>query len=243
MKRLLLLTFCLLPFAFAQLAPAQVFNYPAQGPTMTQFLSLSNSIPAATNSVTRNGTNTLTGTNAFTAAGFYPANNLGLRLLWSSPTNVYIANMATSATAAFTNNGDFSLGSYVASGTIPPLLGSNSTISVSYEIVKTNASNAGQTAGQLYYYIGSNTNFIGYSSSAFSTTMPGIQTVSLLPVVKNWNATNSQIQSGSIQNPGILAPTNFFNSSVSNTFYISASTATGRSNDLINIRVWEFYAP
>lgn len=81
MKTKLILLLALLAVS----APAQLFNYPAPGPTTAQFLALSNSVAAIvpnTNIVRLDGTNTLTGTNRFNGptivAGSLVATNVSL---------------------------------------------------------------------------------------------------------------------------------------------------------------------
>ena len=53
------------------------------------------------------GTNVFTGTNTFPAASFYPANNIGMRVLWSSPSNIFLPTIIVNATSNATNNGDY----------------------------------------------------------------------------------------------------------------------------------------
>jgi hypothetical protein len=164
-------------------------------------------------------TNVWTGTNTFTATGLFPANNIGLRLLWSSPTNIYLATVVTNVNVNYTNNGDFSLGTYVASGTIPPLLGSNSTLALSVVILRTNANTSAMLCN---FFIGSNTNWVGNHS--LSATSLGLNASVLVCELQNANSMTQQVTGGSaaFAAPQIVSATNFFNSAISNTFYFSA---------------------
>jgi hypothetical protein len=195
-----------------------------------------------TNLALLNGTNQVfTGTNTFPEAGFFPANNIGMRLLWSSPTNIFLSQLATNAAA--TNNGDFSATTYIASGTIPPLLGANSTIVMYAIVLRTNGA-GNLAAGNGSFFIGPNTNFIGYTPF-WSTATPGFNYYSgASTVLQNCNSHTQQVsgQAFSFGKENIL--TNYFNSSISNTFYLGGwSTGSSTNNLLFGLKLYELYAP
>lgn len=240
MKRLLLLTFCLLPFAFAQLAPAQVFNYPAQGPTMTQFLSLSNSIPAATNSVVKNGTNVFTGTNTFAAAGLFPANGIALRTLFKTTTNIFLGTVTNYSLGGFpTNNGDWN--SAAASSTpvlrvtCPALLSPRSRVAITYWVALTNST----ASGAYFFYAGANTNYVAnIGNVTISTQVSGS---SLSSIFENAGSFTNQYQIRQ-SGPYIYGAKNFVDTSVPWDFYMSTASATvNNTNHLFySITITEF---
>lgn len=125
------------------------------------------------------GTNTLTGTNTFSGQavfsnsmlsvdGFYPP----LRLLYRHPTNIYVAALVTNTAAAVETNGGSPNSLRLWSGTLPGLIGSNSTLLMWFTIVRPQA-NAG--GGQTVIYAGPNTNYIGIGSTVFGTTRSILQ--------------------------------------------------------------------
>ena len=126
---------------------------------------------ALTNLALLNGTNVFTGTNTFTAAGFYPANKITFRTLYSAPTNLFFGTINTNATTAtITNAGDFVNCTSLLRVTLPPLLGSNSMVFVSYGAETTNANSANCI---LTAYAGGGTNFIGDVTAAIRSTTAG----------------------------------------------------------------------
>ena len=179
---------------------------------------------------------TFTGTNTFPAASFYPPNNIGMRLLWSSPTNIYLNSLAVSA--APTNNGDYSLTTSIAAVNLPALLGSNSAISVHFSLLRTNAN---ATSGSIYFYGGTATNFIG-SSAVFNTAVGVFNTVGTL--VQSCNSFTNQCQAAFL-NPAIAKATNFLGDTASSfPLFIGAATTSSFTNGLIyGLRIYEFYAP
>ena len=196
---------------------------------------------ALTNLALLNGTNVFTGTNTFTAAKFFPANNIGMRLLWSSPTNIYLSSLSTTANP--TNTGDFATITYVCKATLPALLGSNSSIIVTGTASKTNAN---ATAADLYLYAGSATNYVATGASLFSTAA-GLQTLSsAFPIFLNANSFTQQIHgaawSGTANSS--LIPTNYTDTSAAFDLYIGARTTTSYTNlTIYGLRFYELYAP
>jgi hypothetical protein len=123
-----------------------------------------------TNLALLNTNQTWTGTPTF-PAGFYPANGITFRTLYSAPTNLFFGTISTNATTAtITNAGNFANCTSLLQVTLPPLLGSNSMVFVSYgaETTNANAANCILTA-----YAGSGTNFIGDVATAIRTTAAG----------------------------------------------------------------------
>ena len=182
------------------------------------------------------GTNVFTGTNTFAPESFYPPNNIGMRLLWSSPTNIYLNSLAVSA--APTNNGDYSLTTSIAAVNLPALLGSNSAISVHFSLLRTNANS---TQGSIYFYGGTATNFIG-SQAVFNTAVGVFNTVGSL--VQSCNSFTNQCQAAFV-NPSIPMATNFLGDTASSfPLFIGAATTSSFTNGLIyGLRIYEFYAP
>lgn len=219
---------------------AQSFQYRPTAYTQP-FVSTVNSAAAARTylgisaSIGLGDTNVWTGTNTFTAANFYPANNIGVRLLWSSPTNIFIASMV--ASTALTNNGDYSATTPILSVTIPALMGSNSMLAVAYGASRTNANT---TAGLLTYYVGPNTNFF-FQSTVFGTTV-GSVIAAPAPILVNAASYTSQFQGGGVVN--ISSVTNYVDTSAAFTLYLGAQTTTTHTNaHLIGFRVYELYSP
>lgn len=198
----------------------------------------------ATNLSLLNGTNVFTGTNTFTAANLFPANNIGVRLLWSSPTNIYISSVAVGSNK--TNNGDFANISYLFKASIPPLMGSNSFIGA---ILTNPRTNTNSTACTFYLFAGSNTNFVGTSTSPGGGTSVG---VSYLNIANGWitsaNSWTNQFQGNIFATPLIGAnsgyATNFTDTSSTFTLYFGAATATSHTNlVLTGLRLYEIYSP
>lgn len=225
------------------LAPAALAQSYVYRPTaFTQpFVSTINSQSAAraylgiTTSPGLGDTNVWTGPNTFTASKFYPQNNIGMRLLWSSPTNIFLSSVV--ASAALTNNGDFAASTAIATATIPALLGSNSSLAIAYGISRTNANT---TAGNLLFYAGTNTNFV----AQFTTFATSIGSIATAPATVFQNAASftSQIQSAGVTQ--IPSVTNFVDTSSAFTFYVGAQTTTSHTNALIvGLRIYEIYAP
>jgi len=194
---------------------------------------------ALTNVALLNTSQTFTGTPTFPPA-MLSANNVGLRLLASSPTNIYIDSVAT-ATAA-TNAGDFSRVSSVLQATIPPLAGSNSSILISYYNVRTNANLTNIVYG---VWAGANTNYVGGVSAG--TTSAGVSGVNLIPIIYNANSLTNQVGAGQsiVSIPTYSTPTNLFDSSVTNTIYIGVSIPGGThtNEQWFGVRLYELYAP
>jgi len=209
------------------------------------------------------GTNTFSGTNNFTGtviitnaastisgngAGLtnlsFTANNIGVRLLWSSPTNIYIPRMYPAdgvTTLAFTNNGLVNTATQWMTFTIPPLLGSNSSIVFS---ALRQTTNANQFNGNMAVYIGPNTNYVGYLQP-FLTSFNIQQNLNFTAVLANCGSFTNQITSAF--SPASSLVTNYFDSTVSNTVYLGffLNGVTGyRSNDvLIGFCAQEVYRP
>ena len=184
-----------------------------------------------------NANQTFTGTNTFPAASFYPANNVGMRLLWSSPTNIYIPTVAVSS--SLTNNGDFVNSSYVAQATLPALLGSNSTLVMVGHVVRTNANT---TAASLQFFLGSNTNFVG-GNVGFAVTI-GAASYATSQILQCANSGTVQLQGTSMATPLNTAMTSFTTTSSPFVLYLGAMTATSHTNlQIIGLKVYELYAP
>jgi hypothetical protein len=179
-----------------------------------------------TNLALLNGTNVFTGTNTFAPAGFFTANNIGIRKLWSCPTNIYLTSLATTANP--TNHGDFANITQLAEVEVPALLSSNSAFSMSLTFVRTTAQ---ASASFIYLYVGTNTNYIG--SVQIGGTTAGV-TMEFRPAgVVYWHNVHSfsqQMQAGFNSPAYFNSPSNFVDTSVPFKVYLGAATATGHTN-------------
>ena len=229
MKTLLLLLLTCLPLWAAT-------TYPMLSTTTNRTVT-----GGVTNMSLLNATNQVfTGTNTFPAASFYPANMIGQRVLWASPTNIFIPSVTVNATANATNSGDHVNTTSIGSGYIPPLLSSNSFIVVQYTAARTNSVSSGLT---VYFYIGETTNLIGSGTFASATTV-GNTIGTAAPVVGAGGAMTNWIQGASFPTPLIAGPYPFFDGSVSNRVYIGITTATSHTNALIyGLRLVELFSP
>lgn len=187
------------------------------------------------------GTNVFTGTNTFPAASFYPANNIGMRVLWSSPSNIFLPTIIVNATSNATNNGDYVNTTSVAIGTIPPLLSSNSTIVIFGNVTRSNVNASG---ANLNFYIGPNTNFVGANSASFVNGATGNSSLTTANVLMPGGSMSNWVQGISFNTPGILGPQPFFDGTVSNTIYIGLTTPTSHTNvPIYGLRLVEIYGP
>lgn len=222
----LLLTVLLSAFSLQPSAFSQVFNFPAQGPTTAQFLSVSNAV--GTNVVNLNGAQTITGTKTFPTS-LFTANGIGRRLLWASPTNSYVASFAATA-SVLTNSGDYALGTPIYTATLPALLSTNSYVLItSMPSVRTNSNT---TAANIAIYAGTNTNCLVYFSGSIAATVGAARLQS--EVFKNDGSHTSQRANPSGAG-GLLYvyPSNFVGSTASPwTIYISGWTLTSCTNVL-----------
>lgn len=114
MKTLLLILLTCLPLCAAT-------TYPMLSDTTNRTVT-----GGVTNMSLLNANQTFTGTNTFPAASFYPANYIGMRLLWSSPTNIYLPTLSTFANP--TNNGNYDNITAIGKITLPALIGTNSWV-------------------------------------------------------------------------------------------------------------------
>lgn len=170
---------------------------------------------------------TFTGTNTFPAASFYPANNIGMRLLWSSPTNIYLPTLSTFANP--TNNGNYANITAIGKITLPALIGTNSWVFLTWMVERTNANT---TAGSLYLYLGSNTNFIGSWSGAVATSVGKSGLGLSQAVFANEGSFTNQRQHGGYAAPIIWGTSNFVDTSVAWDMYLGMATVTGCTNAL-----------
>jgi hypothetical protein len=195
----------------------------------------------ATNLALLNATNQVfTGTNTFQAAKFFPANNIGMRLLWSSPTNIYISSVVTNASNSATNNGDYVNTTHFGYGVIPPLLSSNSFLMVYGTVLR---SNVNASVGTLHFYIGDNTNWVGYNQN-FATTV-GQAAFNATSLLHPGGGNTNWVQGVNFASgPIILGATNFMNCTVSNKVFFGMTTASSHTNvQVFGFRIIEVFAP
>ena len=184
---------------------------------------------------------TFTGTNTFEPAKFFPANNIGMRVLWSSPSNIFLSTITTNATSNATNNGDYVNTTSVAIGTIPPLLSSNSTLVLFGNNVRSNVNASG---ANLNFYIGPTTNFVGANSASFVNAAVGNSALFSSHVLMPGGSMSNWVQGIQFNTPLILGPQPFFDGTVSNTFYIGLTTPTSHTNlPIYGLRLVEIYGP
>lgn len=171
-----------------------------------------------------NASQTWTGTPTFPAA-FFHSNGIYSRVLWSSPTNVSLPTLNTNGGAsvgnysAITNNGCFSNLTSVFDLTLPPLLGSNSVVSVVYSNERGSAQGGNTVA---CYYVGSSTNFIGLNAAfGASPTLAVPNTFGTVLFYNNHSMTNQVIARQNFASfahvpplvAGAVGATNFLNTS------------------------------
>lgn len=189
----------------------------------------------ATNLPTLNGVNTYTGTNVFLAAGFFPANSIGMRLLWSSPTNIYLPTLSTFANP--TNNGDHANITDFGTLTLPALVGTNSSVFI---VMQSERTNANVTAGTIYCYVGGSTNFIG-SLSIIATTTGKSGSGFLHPAFSNEGSFTVQRQQAAFSTPIIWNTSNYVDTSTAWTMRLGMATATSCTNALLTrFAIYEF---
>ena len=228
MKTLLLLLLTCLPLCAAT-------TYPMLSDTTNRTVT-----GGVTNMSLLNANQTFTGTNTFPAASFYPANNIGMRVLWSSPSNIFLSTITANGTANATNNGDYVNTTSISFGTIPPLLSSNSIILMSGTFLRTNANT---TAGHVYFYIGPNTNFVGGSAS-FMGTAVGVTQPIVSAVIASGGSMTNWVQGSTFITPLMIGTNPFFDGAVSNNIYIGCTTATSFTNaSIYGLRLVELYGP
>lgn len=185
------------------------------------------------------GTNTYTGTNTFPPASLYPANMIGMRVLWCSSSNIYIPTVTVNATSNATNTGDYVNTTHIGYGTIPPLLSSNSMLLVYGSAVR---SNANASTATLNAWIGPNTNFLG-TFAGFNLALGNGQ-INGASLVMPGGSMSSWVQGASFATPQIYGTQAFFDGTVSNTIYFGTTTPTSFTNLLVyGLRIIEIFAP
>lgn len=215
MKTLLLILLTCLPLCAAT-------TYPMLSDTTNRTVT-----GGVTNMSLLNANQTFTGTNTFPAASFYPANYIGMRLLWSSPTNIYLPTLSTFANP--TNNGNYDNITAIGKITLPALIGTNSWVFLTWMVERTNANT---TTGSLYLYLGSNTNFIGSFQGAVAASVGKSGAGLSQAVFANEGSYTNQRQHGGYASPMIWGTSNFVDTSVAWDLYLGMATVTGCTNAL-----------
>lgn len=189
-----------------------------------------------------NGTNVFTGTNTFTASKFFPANALSRRLLLF--TNINNRVDAFTNAVAPTGPGGYANCGKIATFTMPPLLGKNSLLYISYQVDKTNATASSYTP---MLYAGSQTNWVSYlvALSASSTPQTFFTSIANSAFANAGSFTNQYQNSGSMTaNTQLPNPTNCVDTSVPWTLYFGATSTSGATNVLVmNFFVEELVVP
>lgn len=189
------------------------------------YLGISGGGGGQTNWPTLNGTNVWGGTNTFTADGFFPANRIAMRTLWASATNINV-NCSVATAGNVTNQGNFVNTAPVAVIPMPPLLSTNSVV-VMYSVGETLGSDV--TAGNIAFYIGPSTNYLGANATFFSTSAARVYQNGTV-VFGNADSFTNQFQGAFSGVQAIAGTSNFLNTSENWTLYVGLYTATSRSN-------------
>jgi hypothetical protein len=184
--------------------------------------------------VTNTGPIVSSGKNAWSGSNYFstPPVGIGVRRIGQSPTNIYLASLSTTSSATLTNNGGWSSGTYVARITCQPLVSPNAKVYLTLTGFPTNANT---TAGSLYFYLGSNTNYIGSLQSGLSATDKSRNNFGLgSALFFNLGSYTNQAIGGAISASTasfqILGMTNFVNTSAAFDLYVSAATVTSYTN-------------
>lgn len=181
-----------------------------------------------TNSPTLNGTNAFTGPNTFSGSIVFGTNSgvVGFHI-WSLSSNVFLPTVVQTNTSA-TNAGGFANITALATITMPAARSPRSLYTFAYEMDKTN-----NTAGSTYvfFYGGTNTNFIGSFLSLNATTAK-VLSPDLSSLLWCNHSTTNQIQGTSVATPPIVSPTNFVDTSAPWTLYIGLGASTGDSTNI-----------
>jgi hypothetical protein len=175
-----------------------------------------------------NATNQVfTGTNTFPAASFYPANNIGSRTLFT--TNVFVSSVPAYTATTPTNNGNYSLLTGIFEETMPALLSTNSRVLFNITVERTNANAA---VCNLYWFVGSNTNWVSGAANNISTTVGKQSPTPANSIFENFGSLTTQIQSQA-GTAAIWGPTSLVNTSVPWKIYFALQTATEATNIFI----------
>jgi len=142
----------------------------------------------STNVALLNGTNVFTGTNTFAAAGFFPANNISRRILWST-NGLFLNSLIVNATTDRTNSGDYSTITQGFKVTVPALLSSNSIVTIYYHAQPTNLN---ASVATMWLYAGDNTNYI--NSTVAQQAGNYAPTVPAFTLLKNYSSWTNQAQ-------------------------------------------------
>jgi len=173
------------------------------------------------------GTNVFTGTNTFPAASFYPANNIGMRMLFT--TNVFVSSVPAYIATTPTNNGDYSLLTGIFEQTMPALLSTNSRVLFNITVERTNANAA---VCNLYWFVGSNTNWVSGAANNISTAVGKQSPTPANSIFENFGSLTTQIQSQATT-AAIWGPTSLVDTSVPWKIYLALQTTTGATNIFI----------
>jgi len=210
MKTIILLLLTCLPLCAAT-------TYPMLSTTTNRTVT-----GGVTNMSLLNANQTFTGTNTFPAASFYPANGIYTRVLFSVTTNFVSGTLNTNTYAEITNAGGIINGLKYLDVMLPPLIGSNSTVSIAYTVFRTNA---GAQNTVWAFYVGPNTNFLSFTSQ-FGASATYQQTLVGVNVFANYGSYTNQRVYANIASPVAYVPSN---------------AAVGGSTNLVDTSVsWRF---
>jgi len=134
------------------------------------------------------GTNVFTGTNTFSVRPVIPGYR---RILYQSPTNSFLQSVAVIPVSVPTNSGDFALVTPIFEITLPPLLSDKSVIHlVAIPNIRTNVNSV---AGNLVFYVGTNTNCIALFVGNLATSIGKSRSASDTLIMANGSSTEQHI--------------------------------------------------
>lgn len=148
------------------------------------------------------------------------------------PTNIFLASLSTTAAGTLTNNGGFSSGTYVCQILCSPAPSANARLAIEALCYVTNGNT---TAGDLYAYVGPNTNYVGRQASLLSSTKDGRGALaSQQALFHNWGSFTNQIAGNAFAStPTANGITNLVDTSVPFYVYVCAATTTSFTNGII----------
>jgi hypothetical protein len=210
--------------------------------------------------VTTNGAQTITGTKTFQAAqnltnmaNVISGNGAGLtnlslinnqitrRFLWGTNA-LFFSSVATNAAADRTNSGDYATITQAFKATIPALKSSNSIVLIFYHAQPTNLN---LTVATMWLYGGSNTNYLGFTTSAMQAGNFGPSILSGNVILKNYGDWTNQVQLSAADAARYnYVPNNKVDTSVPWNFYMGLSTTANCTNvNIYNISLEEVIFP
>jgi len=180
-----------------------------------------------------NGTNTFTGTNAFSVAPIGSASSLTntLHIAGQVPTNIFLASLSTTAAGTLTNNGGWASGTYIAKIRCSAAPTAHAKLCLDAQYYCTNGNT---TVGSVYAYVGPNTNFIS-TGQGWTTTAHARAIISISQtVIQNYGSYTNQIVGTAFSGPPFAnGVTNAVDTSVPFDLYLCGATVTSFTNAIL----------